>query len=539
MMQTRVLPAKTLSFILGLLSLSAETLWVRTATYFGESMPIAFTLILATYLVGIALGAVVGARLCAREADLNTALLVCLLGGSVVLLLSPAILASVSELVLRIQTGTRQLFEPRTLVGWPCIVVLSFLPAFIFSICFPICHHLGTSTAPGQVGKSMSRVYSANIAGSVLGPLLVNFGILQFATTQLAYALVGFAGILTAMALLAISEPNARRKAVATTCMTLAVLIVAVSAIPTNWFVSSITQRRFTDWSVPGQPTQLLVPRRIIETRQGIVVSFQDGKGDDIIYGGNVYDGRANLDPRVNSNGINRVLMLAAVKASPKRVLVIGLSVGTWLTLLTGFEGVEQIDVVEINPGYLRLIESYPDQKAALADPRIRLNIGDGRKFLRSALAGQYDLILMNTSWNWRAYSSMLLSKELIELARSRLSPGGLLSYNATGSPDALKTASTTCPHAYLYGSFVVCGETDWRGKLETPEAIERIMAIKPLGRRIFAEADRDLVRSFVSIDLTVDLAKVALAAGRPLEVITDRNLITEYRYGRLSKLMR
>jgi hypothetical protein len=127
----------------------------------------------------------------------------------------------------------------------------------------------------------------------------------------------------------------------------------------------------------------------------------------------------------------------------------------------------------------------------------------------------------------------------LIELARSRLSPGGLLSYNATGSPDALKTASTTCPHAYLYGSFVVCGETDWRGKLETPEAIERIMAIKPLGRRIFAEADRDLVRSFVSIDLTVDLAKVALAAGRPLEVITDRNLITEYRYGRLSKLMR
>ena len=45
-----------------------------------------------------------------------------------------------------------------------------------------------------MVGKSMSRVYAANIAGSAAGPLLINFGLLELATTQLAFAAIGLLG---------------------------------------------------------------------------------------------------------------------------------------------------------------------------------------------------------------------------------------------------------------------------------------------------------------------------------------------------------
>ncbi len=45
---------------------------------------------------------------------------------------------------------------PLPLLAW------QFLPAFIFSICFAICHHLGTAKSPaGKTGKGMSRVYSS------------------------------------------------------------------------------------------------------------------------------------------------------------------------------------------------------------------------------------------------------------------------------------------------------------------------------------------------------------------------------------------
>jgi len=61
--------------------------------------------------------------------------------------------------------------------------------------------------------------------------------------------------------------------------------------------------------------------RRVVETRQGIVVAYADDKLGDVIFGGNVYDGRTNVDPRVNSNQINRILVYR-IRHSDGRTLV-------------------------------------------------------------------------------------------------------------------------------------------------------------------------------------------------------------------------
>ena len=105
-----------------------------------------------------------------------------------------------------------------------------------------------------------------------------------------------------------------------------------------------------------------------------------------------------------NSNDINRVLVLAALRPNPKRVLMLGLSIGTWNYLITGFPGVQQIDVVEINPGYIDMIQDYAEQRKGLADPRVKLTIADGRKFLRAVPESTYDLVVMNTTFHWRSY---------------------------------------------------------------------------------------------------------------------------------------
>src|SRR5262249_39582655 len=173
--------ARAFSFAIGLLSLGTETLWVRTYGFLGHSTPKAVALVLGVYLIGIAMGADVGARLCNRHANFEHALAACLLAGSTIILLSPIILSSIVVMMHDVRFA-------RVIP-----VFLAFLPAFVFSICFPICHHLGTTLKEGYVGRSMSQIYAANIAGSVTGPLLVNFGVLQFATTQLAFSLIGLA----------------------------------------------------------------------------------------------------------------------------------------------------------------------------------------------------------------------------------------------------------------------------------------------------------------------------------------------------------
>jgi spermidine synthase len=493
-------PARAFSLLAGLLSLSTETLWVRTFSFARESTPVSVSFVLAVYLVAIALGAAVGAWLCKRGRRLPEAAVVSMMIAAIVIALSPALLS----------------LRPFSRAG---AALLMFLPAFFLSICFPICHELGTKRQAGTVGRSMSTVYAANILGSTLGPLLVNFGLLQVATTQLAFAVLGTIGLAISAFFAVRSSAMKSLRIAAYASGVLAIACTVRAAGADNWLMTKLSR-----------PS--LEIERIIETRQGIVISYKQERGGDIIFGGNVYDGRANVDARVNSNGIHRVLMLAAARPAPKRVLVVGLSVGSWTYLLTGFPGIERMDVVEINPGYFELIADYEDLRQILQDSRLRFHVGDGRRFLRRS-AETYDLIVMNTTWHWRAYSTFLLSKEFLELARNHLAPDGLIAYNSTDSPDVLKTAAAVFPHAYLYENFVVAAAYDWRTKLAEPGALEKLLSIAPQDKPVFHPGDRELAKSFLEIP-TKDLDTVARATNRPLEVITDRNMITEYRFGRL-----
>ena len=176
-LQTHPLPAKSLSFTIGLLSLGTETLWIRLFSYHNHSIAKALPFILGVYLLGIAFGAALGSRICKSERYLAEILAVSLLCGAAAISLGPATVAA---------SLTFGFYPTRSLAAG-----LAFVAAFAFSVCFPICHHLGTIVSAGKTGKSMSRVYAANIAGSVIGPLFVNFVLLQFGTTQLAFALLG------------------------------------------------------------------------------------------------------------------------------------------------------------------------------------------------------------------------------------------------------------------------------------------------------------------------------------------------------------
>jgi hypothetical protein len=253
------------------------------------------------YLLGIAFGAALGSRICKGERYLAEILAVSLLCGAAAVSLGPATVAA------SLRYG---FFTQKIPTG------LAFAAAFAFSICFPICHHLGTVVSAGKTGKSMSRVYAANIAGSVIGPLFVNFVLLQFGRTQLAFALLGLfaAAVALTVLLVCITSDHALKLAGLVGTLIATGSVIAALGL-NNWLIASFHSSPI---------------RRIVETRQGIVVSLKQDIGRDVILGGNAYDGRTNLDPRVNSNGINRVLVLAALKPNPKRVLMLGLSIGTW-----------------------------------------------------------------------------------------------------------------------------------------------------------------------------------------------------------------
>lgn len=498
--------AAVLSFVCGFASLSQEILWVRLYGFAKSSTPAAFGFVLCIYLVGIALGASAGARACRQSTDaaLWRASVLALLLSAVLTPLLPALFAGVSASGLH-----HPLLDVTTIAT--ASAVLSFV--------FPIAHHLGTRQAEGRRGRHFARVYTANVTGAALGPLVTGYLLLDILSLQSSFLAIALLQAVAAILLVHALRMGSRGlpfTAAGAVCG--AGLLAAAATLEPHGLL-----RQFPHGGGPAHT--------VVENRHGVVTIFHGEEGDDPVYGGNVYDGRTNTGVERNTNGLDRPLLLGALHPQPRRVLMVGLSIGSWLAVVRSFPGVESIEVVEVNPGYLSAAQTYPDQAAALRDPRVAVSIDDGRRWLRQRPGRQFDLIIMNTTLHWRANASLLLSEQLLRQLRSHMAPGAILGFNATGSLDAFHTAAKVFPHAYRYSNFVYAADFDFRPRKDAPEALARYAAMQVGGRPLFRPnasiGAQYLRRPFATI------AQDEAASTRRGELVTDENMLTEFRYGR------
>lgn len=495
--------ARLAAFIIGFLSLSSELLWIRLVGYSLNSRPQAFSLVLGAFLTGIAIGALIGRAACNSGRSLWTSTGLALVAAGLVDLSLPWLVA-----------GTHS--SPDGL--WIALVCVA-LSALCKAVAFPILHELGTRATTTGLGASFAYVYVSNIAGSCLGPILTGYFLLEIFSTQEVFHLLGVLSLLTGLACLL---PHWRLKHWATLAASL-------------WFVScSLNQ-------VPPQllPALAWMPDtenllRLRENRYGILQVSNDKMGLRRVYGGNTYDGAFNIEPGDHRNRIERAYFAAAIHPAPRRVLMIGLSSGSWLAVLTQHPDIESIDVVEINPGYLDLMGPEHTQMRALADPRVRVHIDDGRRWLRRHQGAPFDLVVMNTSIHWKNFATAVLSTEFMALVKSRLAADGIIYYNTTSSIDAAFTSSTRFREVFLFENFALAtdrpvmpllagvADTLTRFSLPNPQA-----ATGPRLPSLSAEQ-----ASTISSMPLVPLADYIRKAGRAPEVITDSNMVSEFRYG-------
>jgi spermidine synthase len=500
-----------LSFSVGFLSLSQEILWVRLVSFGQQARPHAFSIVLAAFLIGIALGAIAGRRLCQRSQEL-------LWSGGLVLLVAAA--ADFVTLYLASTALLYSAFSPRRLL---ILIVLISLTAGLKGVLFPIVHHLGSFGGAERVGRSVSRIYLGNVIGSTLGPIVTGFWLLDRIDIESAFALVGT--LTAALGVLACAFSKQRLRA--------------------GWFapaallafgVFSVARPPGIVISIASPPDRNDRVKHVIQNKHGIihVLAATRGQGGDVTFGGNVYDGRINVDTTVNSNGLDRAYLMAVMHPNPRRALVVGVSTGAWTRIITGMPGIQTVDVVEINPGYLDLIRLYPEVSPLLSDSRVRIHIDDGRRWLRAHPNERYDLIFQNTTWHWRAYSTLLLSTDFFREVKGHLNPGGILAVNSTHSVDVFRTAQEVFPNVVRYQNFVYMSDRP----LTKRQDAERVLRECKIGDKPAFE-DSLFVGDGIGALLVHDRLESAqefISASEvpePPQVITDMNLIPEFRHGR------
>lgn len=497
--------ARILAFWTGFLSLSQEILWIRLIGFTYRGTPLAFGFVLGLFLLGIALGAALGKWYCGGSRNLfHVSGFLLIISG-----LTDAILPWASVYATDLG-GLSQIL----MISFS-IVLVSLFKAMIF----PIAHQLGSLVQSNNIGNYVSKVYFSNIIGSTLGPLVTGFIILQYISLQQSFMLIASMTLLVGACFLLWSNARFGRLAF---CAAM-VIFLGLQMLPQSMMLKILIENT-------GEHEGPFV--RAIENRNGIIHVLKARDGDDYIFGGNVYDGRINIDFMRDSNWISRLFALAALQPRARRILVIGMSAGSWTRVLSAFPEAKQIDVIEINPGYTELTSNYPELRPILSDHRIRIHFDDGRRWLKMHPKEKYDLIVMNTTFFWRAYTTLLLSKEFIYMASRHMNRGSVLAYNSTGSPDVFKTAATVFPVVYRYGNFVIAGTGI---TIPSPEeAIKRLSMLKLEGLPLIKIDDPKVIeRVRTMMGKFESFEKVERETYRPLEVITDQNMLTEFRYGR------
>jgi spermidine synthase len=496
----------------GFIALSYEILWYRAYSFVSQSSPSAFGLVLGAYLTGVAVGSLGSRAFCrdgaaAGRRDEMKKVAAFVFAANVASYLVVPALAFVAVRASYVHS--------LPLVG---------LGAGLLGATLPLLCHFGIAP-DDRAGARLSYVYVANIVGSAAGSLVTGFVFLELWPLQTVALVLAVLGVALSLFLHLASRPSSRSLSAGLALAALSLgLFVSLNGKVFDGVWDRLLFRK--KWSPDRHLTE------VIENRHGVIAV--DG---DTVYGGGAYDGIFNTGLRHDPNWVFRAYAIGALHPSPKTVLMVGLASGSWAKIVSAMPGLERLTVIEINPGYLDLIRRHEEVSSLLTDPKVEIVIDDGRRFLQRHPDRRFDVVVMNTTWHFRAHATNLLSEEFFRTVMSRLEPGGIFHFNTTMSTEAMKTALTVFPHGMRMYNFITASSSPvtfdrerWR---------ELLLAYRLDGAPVLdAEADRARMEQLVALPDTFDgpyrpeafeRRDALLARLSSARMITDDNMRSEW----------
>jgi len=395
----------------GFVSLAAEVLWSRALLGHLYNSTYAFTMMLATFLLGIAIGSAVFTSLFSR---IRRPLLVFAglqvgvgIGLALALLLFPR-LHLLTGRVFGIQTVTS--FEVSLLTMFLQAGAILLPPVILLGILFPLATTL-VASGRSAVGDAIGRVYAVNTLGAILGSLGCAFVLIphlgMWGTNKLLVAL----SLGGAAAIAAIGNTGATRRE--TTAVGAAALFaLAIVAAP----VEDVFRRGF----LIGKD------ERLIFYKDGATdtVGVREAEGERTI----VYNDKRGT-AATSSYDLNFFLGHLPVllhPGTPRHVLHICFGVGNSLSAVASHPDVERVDSVELSPNALEAGSYFWTNDDVLGNPKVRSIVDDGRSYVMTTQE-TYDVILLEPPETFTAGVINLYTTEFYRDARARLAPDGVM----------------------------------------------------------------------------------------------------------------
>ncbi len=404
--------------ISGATALGAEVVWTRLLSLLLGATVYTFSIILAVFLVGLAIGSWVGA-LAGRGARPAAALGICQLLLVAGITWSALMIAQfvpywpVNPLLSSDPLYTFQIDMVR--------VIWSILPpALLWGASFPLA--LAAAAGPGEESSILvGRTYAANTGGAILGALAFSLFLVPAIGTEGAEKTLV---ILAALGALVVLGPLVLRS------KTIFGMVGVVAAMGISLFIAM---------KIPAVPPELIAYGRriminmgrsqILYTGEGINSSIAISRWDDGAIQFHV-SGKVEASTETYDMRLQRLLghMPALFHPNPKSVLIVGFGAGVTAGSFVPHPTIQRIAICEMEPLIPPTATKYFGQENynVKNDPRTQIYYDDARHFVLTT-PEKFDIITSDPIHPWVKGSATLYSQEYFQMVKDHLNPGGIV----------------------------------------------------------------------------------------------------------------
>ena len=514
----------TLAAASGFLVFAAEVVQTHLLALLIGNSAYAFGLMLAVFLVCLSIGAARTPAFAKRHGP------AALSRG-----LAFAAIALAATLPLWDQLPRVFLFAGKYVSSWggreicraTAALAILVLPTLWMGSTFPLL--LERIAGRADVASRVGRLTVANTLGTIAGSILTGYLILPALGSQRALAAVAVAFAVASLA-------AARGKGVAAhereRALVTAALAFALAGLLPKWDMARLTSGANVYFTVGPPPDSIDFVRE--DVHGGVTTVVHRGSVTTMYT-----NGKFQGDDGLEMNAQRRFAHFPSLFVDRfDRALVIGLGTGTTLGTIAAYPW-QHVDVAEISPAIVEASRRYfADQSFhALDDPRVRLDLNDGRNVLLVANT-PYDLVTIELTSVWFAGAASLYSHEFYELVQQRLAPGGILQQwvqlhhiRRRELATIVRTLRGVFPHVALFvggaQGILVAGSVPLVASKARLHALEERPALRAtLDGKHFEDLFSELVASGPELDRFVAESN---EGDGPQPISTDDNLYLEY----------
>ena len=439
--------AVVLFAVSGFCAMAYEVFWTRLLALIIGPTTYSFTIVVATFILGLAAGSLVFGRVADHSRSPFAWLVVTQASGAILALAASQIMGGsqffFAKLIAAFQDRSEIMLRVQALV----LMGILLGPTVLLGATFPLVNRIYARRL-AAVGRSIGTAYALNTAGAILGSLSAGFILIPLVGKQDGLWLVcllqlGTAGA-AALATGGLRGRSAWRPAAAVVGLLMAFCLAAryphwdPALFSRGWYRDLDAIR--ADLGRTGWWEAVVRgPERLAGRRSGIELVFcGEGIGGfttvekEVTSLGTVEYALFNSGkPDASSHGDRSTQTLSAhipmlFTPAAETVMVLGLASGMTCGEVLHYP-VRRLDILEINEQVAlacrRFFSAWNNR--CLDDPRTRLIVQDGRNHL-ALTAMRYDVIISEPSNPWMAGLANLYSREFFDLVRRRLTSRGI-----------------------------------------------------------------------------------------------------------------